>query len=462
LKKCWQFIQKNSLESVLLGILLIIVLLSWFIYPGRFSEGVFTFADEKKTIGLFDLIKLPYMTIVTSIHIILYVLIIGGLYGVLNQTGVYQQMVMKWADKLGDKVVLVVTALILTLSALTGNSYLLFLLVPFFISLILYNKYDMLTAFAATVGAIIMGNVAILFHTIFLAAFNHYYRYDVFSFLLEKIIIFLIVIVGYSLWVNKNKKKANETIPLFQKVRKKKQELTTGLLIFSSVFIVFLFLVMYDWVYVFEITFFEELSKNIKDLPFIGNLLGNFPNFGFWAIYELLNMVILFIILLVFIFNIKLKDAYQGFTWGVKPMVKPALYMGFILFTYFLITHLQGSSNIYNTIVNQIILMTKNVELFGYGLIGFISIIFYNNVAEYVYNTTFFIDAVQVSIQPLIPLMLQIFYSLGMLLLPTSLFLVGGLIYLKINYFDWLKYIYQFALALIILNIGFLLLLANL
>jgi len=462
LKKYWQFIQKNSLESVLLGILLIIVLLSWFIYPGRFHEGVFVLGDEKKMIGVFDLIKLPYITIATSIHIVLYVLIIGGLYGVLNKTKVYQQVVMYWADKLGDKVVLIVTILLISLSSLTGNLYLLFVLVPFFVALILYNKYDMLTAFAATVGAIIIGNSVALFHTVFSAAFSYYYRVDVFSFLFEKIIVFLIVLAGYSLWVNKKKKTANEQIPLFEKVRKKKQELTTGFLLFSSVFVGFLFLVMYDWVYVFGISFFEDLSKRIKDLPVLGNLLGDIPNFGFWGIYELLNIIIIFIILIVFIFNIKLKDAYQGFISGVKSMVKPALYMGFVFFTYYLIAHLQGGINIYYAIVNQIILMTKNFELVGYGLIGFISLIFYNNLAEYVYNTTLFIDVVEVSIKPVIPLVLKSFYALGMFILPTSLFLVGGLVYLKINYFDWLKYIYRFVLILFILNIGFLLLLANL
>ena len=106
--------KKYDLLKVLGITFAIIVLISWVIPAGIYSDGSFTSLEMTNPIGLFDLVNIPLLIFNNFIEFGLLLLAIGGLYGVLNTTGVYSKLVEtvtnKW--KKNSKKFLIVTTVI--------------------------------------------------------------------------------------------------------------------------------------------------------------------------------------------------------------------------------------------------------------------------------------------------------------------------------------------------------------
>lgn len=100
--------QKNILKAI--GIMFIVyIVLSWIIPGGSFQEATFT-KDATNPLGLLDFIMYPIATIfstnfagVSFFAFGVAILFIGGLYGVMNKTGVYQTFVEKVVKKFKKK-----------------------------------------------------------------------------------------------------------------------------------------------------------------------------------------------------------------------------------------------------------------------------------------------------------------------------------------------------------------------
>ena len=91
--------KKYDLLKVLGISLLVIVLMSWVIPAGYYSNGSFTSMETIAPIGLYDIVRMPAITIATFIQYGILFLAIGGFYGVLNKTGVYSKLVDNVVDK---------------------------------------------------------------------------------------------------------------------------------------------------------------------------------------------------------------------------------------------------------------------------------------------------------------------------------------------------------------------------
>ncbi len=83
--------KKNSFLKVLLGMYLLVVILSWIIPAGSYTNGTYASAGVA-AVGVVNLFRLPIMTLQTFIQYTLVFLSIGLVYGVLNKTGVYDNI----------------------------------------------------------------------------------------------------------------------------------------------------------------------------------------------------------------------------------------------------------------------------------------------------------------------------------------------------------------------------------
>ncbi len=462
-KKFNNFLKENNLLGVLLILFLVIFILSWVITPGRYIEGVYQTAEAIKPIGFFDLISIPILTLARAFHIVFFVIMLGGFYGILNQIPTYQQVVKNIAKKLDGKIVIISSFLFLLLSAFSGNMFLLFLLAPFFISIIMLAKYDRMTAFAATIGAMLVGVIVAPLHSLFLASFNFYFDYNYTNFLIEKIVAFWVLAVIYIYWVNKKKQKNKpEEIPLFKNNKQKSERGLNFIFGFLSVlFFLFLAFVMFDWFHALGIEGVREFSLQLSRDSFLGLILGRFEQFGYWGSYDLIIFMVFYLMLITYIFQLKWEKVKEGFIWGANQVAKPAFYMLLTLIFYYTITHIQGQENLYQTLVYHVMNFVGENSLISYGLLGFLSTIFYSNIPELVGEMTQFISFVNVGLKPMIPLVTQVFYAIGLIFVPTSLYLVGGLVLLKIPYFEWLKYIYKILLVLTVVVLGFIMILTG-
>ena len=154
--------KKNNLLKVLTISFLIFVVLSWIIPAGYYTSGTFT-ESEVIPLGILDLIYMPLSTITSYAGYGILILIIGGFYGVLEATGVFDSLVAKMSRKYENKAkgfMIVTVILFALLSSLTGSSYVLLVLVPLFAAVLLKLGYDKLSALMATIGSILVGSMA--------------------------------------------------------------------------------------------------------------------------------------------------------------------------------------------------------------------------------------------------------------------------------------------------------------
>ena len=139
--------KKYDLLKVLGITFLIIVLISWVVPAGIYSNGSFTSLEMTMPIGLYDIVRIPLLVFNNFIEFGLLFLAIGGFYGVLNKTGAYSKLVEtvtnKWENN-KRKFLIITTIIFSLLSSVIGLNNVLFILIPFFVTVLLKVCYRQL------------------------------------------------------------------------------------------------------------------------------------------------------------------------------------------------------------------------------------------------------------------------------------------------------------------------------
>ena len=158
--------KKTGLFKILIGVLLAIIVLSWFIPVGYFQNGeiVQVVDGDHIRLGFFDFFQLLFGTFKfeTFVSVFIFILCVGAFYGVVSKTGKYRAWIDKISTSFNGKegLFLVLVAIILTLlSSFLGYGMILFIFIPFLIGIILSLGYDKITAFIATFGSILIGQI---------------------------------------------------------------------------------------------------------------------------------------------------------------------------------------------------------------------------------------------------------------------------------------------------------------
>ncbi|MEG0026482.1 MAG: hypothetical protein RR847_05655 [Bacilli bacterium] len=490
--------KKYDLLKVLGIAFLILVVLSWIIVPGSLASGQFVKGEGTTPLGLFDLFRLPVVTIGSCFQYGIIVLLIGGFYGVLNKTGVYEKIVEGLSKKFNgkEKKFLIITMLMfILLSSLTGLTWVLFIIVPFIAAVLLMMGFNKITTLAATVGSILIGLMGATYGFGINGFIINLFEINVNYQIVTKVVFLLVITVLYvgfvtmmATIIKENKptkkevakktstksttsKKEDKTkkeekpkeeikesldIPLF--IKGEAKDKSTWPLIIISIFMILLLLFgMYNFFYSFEIEVFQKFHTNLTEFTIGGyaifaKLLGNVSAIGYWGNYELAVILIFATILISLIYGIKFKDMMDGFVTGVKQMLKPAFYtvIASIIFV-FLVTSGTGNS-ICDTIVNWILSFSKDFNAFFTSLAAGVGSLFYNDFYYLVYSVTGYYTTAITSASTLgvIGIIYQAIYGLFMLFLPTSIILIAGLSYLDVSYKEWLKYIWKLLLILFV------------
>lgn len=475
--------KKFDLLKVLGITLLVITLISWVIPAGGYSNGTFSSLGSTVTIGLYDLFRLPVITIVTFIQYGLLFLTIGGFYGVLNKTAVYSKLIEKIVNKVEknkSRFLVLTVILFAVLTSLIGTPALIFVIVPLFVAVLLKLGYSKLTTFASTVGSILIGQIGTTFGFTIWGFLKYRFGVEMTELLFARIILLAVIIALFVLLIRKNSskevtkpkktKKSEEVkeekinIPLYKDSSSKKS--LTPLVIISLVTFVVLVLGLYNWYYAFEIDFFSNLYDSIINFkignyPIFNNLLGGVSQLGFFSNYDLIVVLIISSLLIGWIYSLKLGDIVDGFKNGCKEMLKPALYsmLASVVFTALLnVSNSYGGDFVY-TIINKFVSGSEQFSLsatIGSGLVAGFA---YNDFYTMITNLYGIFGVYDSNIIPIIAFIFQTMYSVVMVIAPTSIFLLAGLSYLEIPYKEWVKYIWKFLLIVfgIVVVIAFIL-----
>lgn len=469
---------KNKNLFKVLGItLLVVVLLTWLLPVGQYSGSGLEYADRAQ-VGLMELIKYPITTFSIFINIAVLLLVIGGFYGIVNKTGVYKSFLDGIVKKFKGKeqtfliVVMVVFAL---LSALTGLTLPLFLLLPMIVSLLLLMGYDKLVALAATIGSIVMGMIGSVYGYFIsgLVATNfnlkvHYAMINRIALLVVVLGLFMFFVLKYARKVKKDKKESileeqGEDALLMDTNKAKKS--TTPFVVIFVILLLLVFIGMFPWNLVFGTKLFTDLhtaitSVNIGNFAVFSTILGNTSAFGAWAVdangtaNQLEGFVPIILLLIIagliigWIYSVKGKDMFEGFVEGMKKMIAPAVIA--VLVNVILVITVYHP--FYLAIVKFLLGLTKGFNFISMTVLAAIGSFLNVDMLYLAQNTIPFITQAitKSTMYPIMAMIFQSIYGLVMLVAPTSVMLMAGLAYMEVPYTKWLKFIWKVLLQILI------------
>ncbi len=466
--------KRSSKYSLLKAIgiaFLIFAVLSWIIPAGTISSGTYTKnTDGTIPVGLFGLFSNPLYSFGIFAQYFLLLLSIGGLYGVLNKTGVYTKIV----DNFGSSVekhkklwLIVITFLLALISSIVGNQIVLFILVPFFVAVLMKGGFNKVTSIAATAGAIIIGVAGSIFGNDVI--YISFFKAGVFTGTITKIIYFVLITTLYILFLllqnkmlSKKRKKLDikdldifksEEIPLYEKNESNKS--TVPLIIMSIILLLIVFIGCINWTYTFDVSFFTELDTKINDISWLPKVFGTLPVMGYFGNYDVAAIILIFTFIIKWLYSIKFDEFVDAFKDGMKQMVTPAVYAILASTIFAVMVNSSTGANISTTISNSILGISDKFYVLTVTLLGFVGGFFFNDLA-YLTNSIYSLLATYGSASvTIMGILLQTGYAIAMLCLPVSVVLIAALRYLNVSYKEWMKYIYKFLLAMFVLVIVF-------
>lgn len=464
--------KRHVLLKILSIMLLLIVMLSY-ILPGR-QEAI-------NRIGIADLL-VNYFSIVLQnfAPIALFVLAVGGLYGVLSKTSSYKKLLDNIVTKvkpMGKKFIFITIILFAFVAALTGITMPLFIFVPFVVAIILLLGYDKLVALSATVASILVGYIGGVFASFINPSTGVNNTFETFIGLESKFAnVFpklLLLFAGTALliyFVDQHIKKVeakkvkyelnDDSELLIAEVKGKYKDIKTWplVLVLSLTFII-LVLGMVPWNALFNISVFTKfhawlVGLHIKEFYVFPNIISaNLPALGEWnasgnpmGAYIYVSMLIVFVTFIISLINkTNINDTLDNYMEGVKKTLPAA---GLISVAYLVLVCAFNNGFLE--------LLISNYGKFNFGissLYAFLGCLLNIDLTWIVISafspiTTLITDE---SIYASVALLFQGIYGIFSLVGPTSLILILGLTYLDVPYTTWLKYIWRFILYLLIL-----------
>lgn len=474
--------KKYGLFKVL-AILLVLVIICTYFIDGR--------QETIARLAIFDVFFNYLQSFYYFFDTAIFLLAVGGFYGLLNKIPAYKKLVKGIVNKVSNnsKLFIIITTIVFALlSSLTGLNGLLFIFVPFVVSIILLLGYDKLVALSTTIGGILVGFLGGIFITLkdvnsqFGASYITFDKLvgissDWSSFLFR--ILLLLVATGLLIFyiINHIKKVEKEEvsyvltksdnlfIELKDRTGKKINEdvskvMVWPLIVVLSLLIVLLILGYMPWSDLFGISIFSDFHTwltglKIGDFVVFTNVISsNFGAFGTWAnLGTYMMSVILMIVfgaILMAVYRVKFEDGMDSFIYGIKKMI-PATLIVILAYAVLVSSYNNG---FFETIITTVTdkfgdnaIIHSLVTIFGSVLHVDL---YYTSASTFAMIVSNLTEKANLSVYAV---MFQSLYGLVQIIGPTSVLLLAGLSYLEVPYKSWLKYIWRFVVELLIVII---------
>ena len=356
---------KENLVAKLLGILFIVSILLTWIVPSSEINGAQIVKGSAIRIGFSDL-PVTFSTAMSFIlDKIVFIIAIAIFYGVLSNTKAYKKIINNITKKFKGKELAFVIGTTFTmtlLSTMLSQTYVMLIFVPFLFTIIVNLKLNKITAFASTVGAILLGSFGALYGTEGLMYLSAYLtKTD--KLLQDSTIIYrlCILLVAFGLYVfflyfnvksqltSKKSKKEDLTNDEFivEEIKDKKIKLLPIkiVLILLTLFIILGFI---NWNTIFGIKAFDNFHawlnnlKIGKDFYLVSYILGaNAQAFGQWTLYQMSVVLIVLSIFTSILYSIKIDEFIENSSKAITKALKPIIVFVFI-YTIFIVIYLSG------------------------------------------------------------------------------------------------------------------------
>lgn len=503
--------KRHNTVKVVLVTLLVFMLLTW-ILPAAYFSG--SYADQGRVqMGLFDLFTYPTTAISYFGYIAVFILVVGGFYGVLSTIPAYRNLLDKMAKcfkKNGKLVISIIMVLLAVITSICGLQLGLIMFFPLLVSLILLMGYDKIVAAFTLVGSTMIGIAGSLFAYGNTSVILSTLSLDITSKWGVKLIILILglalLIVNTILYINaleKKKKKeekaaktaakketakkattkkettkkdTKKTTKSTTKAAEKKETVKvvkakTGLegyipaevkgkhkvwplVTVLSIMFVIMILAFISWATAFNNTAMETATTTVTEFKIFGfalfgKLLGTVNAFGSWTLNDLSLIMILAAGLLMIIYKIKFNDGLQAFITGAKRALEPAVLVILIYTCLVAVTYHPFQLTIYKFLFG----ITNGFNVFTSTIAAILASLF-NADPLYAFQSVLPYLASLVSKKStyaIIGVVYQAMYGVTMLVAPTSVVLMCVLSYLGISYKEWWKNIWKLLLELLVL-----------
>jgi len=453
---------KKKLFGTILITLLIFMGLTWIIKAGHFSSGAYT-ETGLNPLGIVDLFYLPLLSFQTFVQYGVFILAVGGFYGILSKTRGYNALINKVANRNKNRKTLFVAFTVLVfvlLSSILGVPVGLFALVPLFKDILENLGYDKKNIMLATIGSIFVGIIGSTLSFEVSGYLNYFYNIGYTDLLVAKIALLVLLSVLLVLYIKKTNKNFNE-----KEYEVDKKTKTFPLVLITALVFALGLAGMYSWMYGHEISFFNDFHATLSeikigDFAIVDALLGqNAKAIGAWSEPDFATMLLIGGVVIGWIYGLKFKEMYEGFVAGAKKLLPTSMFVTLSFVVLMPLYTSQDGTSILYTVINGLIDGAKEVSILTMSLVSAVATFFYG---QFIYVasdlsetlTTVFSNTAE---HPLMGLIMQSIYGLTLFVTPTSMLLLGGLSYFEVNYKEWFKHIFKFVLiTLVILVVTFL------
>lgn len=343
-----KFFEKHSVAKAIGIVVFIAIILTWCFKSLSLLE--YSGTESFHRIGFSNILTAFYYGISSVLDKIIFVLALGGFYGIIRKTTGYNKLVASITKKIKGKEILftlITSIVIAVMASLFSQTFAVLIFVPMLITIMLNAGLNKLTAFAATFGAILVGVLGATYGSESLINFNLYYSYYTTADSAMKLTLgyrTIILAIGVALYnfflyfaVKKSldkKNKDKEVIDdefVIESSSKKNVKLFPIIIVLSIVGI-FTVLGFIDWSGIFNVNCFNKfhewligLGGSVKEPGIVSNVLGsNAVAFGQFDLFAISIVLIVFALLTAVLYGLKLDEIISEFGNGLKSFIKPA------------------------------------------------------------------------------------------------------------------------------------------
>ena len=462
--------KEHSLAKSIFVLVLAGVIASW-MFPGGQFQGA-DFAEGKFTrIGLADFGFMFYYSVYFLLDKIPFLVVLTGFYGVLSRISGYQKLVEKSAEKFGKHPIVtavIMSVILFVLTSLFSQTFVVLVFIPFFISILIKMGMDKLTSFVITFGSVLVGILGCTYGTDSLTIFNKYMGQETTYAINYRYIIAAVSIVLYNFFIvmrvrkisNDMKKnaKANNVLDDPFKVEKLSGKEKTSLvpaIIVLAITVIIVVLGYINWNGYFKIEIFDKFHEWLigleagEDFTIFSYILGNNANAlgSFKYTFSISMLLIIASVVIAFLYKMKTNEYIESFYEGTKNMFKPML----LLLAAGMLFGIANLCLAPLSICNWLINLTKGFNPYLTSVVAFITSLFQTDLGYVAYTCgSFFTQAFSGNVE-IIHTIFTSMYGLVQVFMPTSAILIVGLSMMKIEYKDWVKYIWLFALGMLVI-----------
>ena len=465
-----KFFEKHDLVKITSCMVILTVLFSWIIKQGYFNAGELT-VGEITRVGIFDLTTYGLLGLYYFTVIVTFLFVTGVFYQFLSKLGAYQKLTDTISGRWKGKEILfsiIISLIIAVLASMLNDYFVILAIIPFFITILSKMKFDKISSYVTTFGALLVGILGSTIGSKVVGMNVQFFGQKYTDGLLEKIILFVIAFIGYNIFnvlylkknvftkkTKKSSKSKEEEISFDMydnTVKNSKKANTLPLIIVGIIALLVSLLAYLPWGTVFEVKWFNTaLTKvtetNVFGAPIFKYILGNVSEFGNWDLFGIQTLMILTIVVLQICYKVSIDDVIESICEGLKKFSKLVV----ILLLAYLVLEFAVMYPVVPTIVGKILGSKFNV--FTTTISGIITGLFtseYQYAANLVY--AFFVSAYPKDLN-VVSFILQSTYGLVSFVAPSSAIMLVGLSYLDIPYKDWIKYIWKFLVAMLVVVI---------